>query len=199
MTTRSLSWILTLGLVIFCKQGFSASPLQEEDRTLLNKLVQGDSAEIRIGKLIEARTSQPNVKDFAHRMVNDHSLLLSETNSWAKNRSIPLEVNPGVEENMMMKQLSGLTGQALDRKYIQEMLEDHKSEVSKVAQHLEKKPNSSISPLLKKTIPILEDHLRLAENVAGQIGISPDAGLTNPKPLASLEVRFDKDSERENE
>jgi putative membrane protein len=155
------------------------------DRHMLNKLSQGSAAEVQLGQMVEKKASDPSVKQFAQKMVHDHSQLLAQTQSWAASHKVALSSTPGQEEKSMMNGLSGLSGQNFDHKYIEGMLDDHKKDVAEVAEYIDNHPHSSITPLLKQTLPILSDHLRIAENVAGRLGISPDAGLNQAQPQAA--------------
>jgi len=148
------------------------------DLQIVTKLAQGSSAEIELGRIVKSKARNPAVKAFGQRMITDHSALLADATRWASERRITLDATPGQEEKKIIDRTARLSGDDFDRSYIEGMLDDHKKDVAEVARFIAAHPDSPATGLLKQALPTLEDHLRVAENVAGQIGVKPDAGLT---------------------
>jgi hypothetical protein len=62
-----------------------------------------------------------------------------------------------------------------------DMLSDHQHDVKEVQQMAEHAQDSQVKQLAAQTLPILEDHLRLAEHDAGELNISATKGLNQPE------------------
>ncbi len=155
----------------------AASPLKDSDLKLLQKVTQGSAAEVELGRLAEQRASQASVKEFARKMVQDHQRMAADASRLAREHGAAIASQPGAEEKKELNKLKNVRGAEFDRQYIEGMLDDHKTDVAEVAKYIASHGDSPLVPFLKSTLPRLEDHLRIAENVAGQIGVKPDAGL----------------------
>jgi predicted outer membrane protein len=70
---------------------------------------------------------------------------------------------------------------AFDRAYVDYMLSDHAADLAKTQKMAESASDPQVKELAFKVLPKLQDHLRLVENIAGQMGISPNKGLNSPK------------------
>ena len=134
-----------------------------------------------MGNIAQNRANSPAVKDFAQRMVKDHTAVMNQVKEWANQNKVPVSTKIEPEQQTYLKEISKFTGKEFDQKFIEFMLKDHQKEVSKVQHYVETSQDSSFKPLVKKTLPILENHLRVAENVAGQIGVPPTVGLNQPE------------------
>jgi putative membrane protein len=113
----------------------------------------------------------------AQRLATDHSNLQNQVSSFASSHNMTLPTSTTQEQQNLVSQLSGLSGQGFDRQYIQTMLQEHQKDIAKVQQQLANTQDPAIQDLARKTLPVLENHMRLAENLAGQLGISAQPGL----------------------
>lgn len=163
----------------------NAQAFSKEDQKMMNKLAQGSSSEIQLGKLVASKATHPAVKNFGKRMIEDHSTILKQLNQWAATNNTSILETPGQEENKIMAKISSLSGKELDQQYIQGMLQDHNKDVAEIASYIDTHKVSSVIPVLRGTLPIVEDHLRIAENIAGQMGIGPEMGLNQPHQKSS--------------
>jgi putative membrane protein len=170
-------FLMALGVLTFVTHSAVAGMLgvSESDQTIMNKLNQGSISEIHTAQTVIQRSSEPEVKQLAQRIIDDHTTLMKEIQSWADKNKVQLSSTAESEPNKM----SSLTSANFDQRYVQAMLEDHNKDVSDVAKYIDEHPKSSVTPILKKNLPNLEDHLRIAENAAGKIGLKPDLGLNH--------------------
>lgn len=180
-----ISIICALSISAPLSWSWNAYAFSKEDQNILNKLAQGSRSEIQLGKLVASKTSQPAVKNFGKRMIEDHSAILKQLNQWAATNNATILETPGQEENKILNKISSLSGKEFDHQYIQGMLQDHNKDVAEIASYIDTHKGSSAIPVLRGTLPIVEDHLRIAENIAGQLGISPDLGLNQPNQKSS--------------
>lgn len=174
---RNLSWSAALlSGVSALAQGPSPSDLQ-----LANKLSEANVVEIELGKMVVQKSKNTAVKQFAQRMIDDHSALQGQLKQWADTHHVTLSERSNADTHSMKSKLSRLSGDEFDKRYIQDMLQDHQKDTAELQSYLTTTPQSPLKPLISKTLPILENHLRVVENVAGQLGIPPQGGLNQPE------------------
>lgn len=178
---KPMKTLYALSLVSLLSISYAwGAPLLRSEQRFANELSQGNLAEVKLGKMIKDKAKSQAVRDFAERMISDHSSLEKDLRKWATKKGATLPNQPGQEEERIYKELSGMEGPELDRKYIRGMLDDHKKDVAKIQKFVMYSRDSELKALLNKTLPILENHLRIAENVAGQLGVEPNKGLNDP-------------------
>jgi putative membrane protein len=119
---------------------------------------QGGTAEVELGKLAAQKAKDPEVKKFGQMMVDDHSKANKEMQDLAKKKNVTLPTDLGKHQSTLDK-LKGLSGADFDKEYVEEMVDDHETDVSE----FEKQSTSSSDPEVKafaaKTLPVLKKHL----------------------------------------
>jgi putative membrane protein len=159
----------------------NAADVTQHEQMFMKDMAQGNVAEVELGKLAQQKGSTAAVRDFGARMVRDHTILNNQLKQTASEVHMTLPTSISAQQQQQKKKLEGLSGQAFDKAYMNIMLTDHQTDVQTVQQEAENATNPEVKSLAGKTLPILEDHLRLAENDAGQLGISARKGLNEPE------------------
>jgi putative membrane protein len=142
------------------------------DETFVVKAANGSMAEVALGKLAVEKAGSDEVKKFGQRMVDDHGKANDELKTLAQNKHItlPTEINP--EEKALHDRLAKLSGASFDRAYIQAMLADHKKDVNEFRMEAKSGHDADVKGWAAKTLPTLEEHLKLAENTNRAVGTS---------------------------
>lgn len=125
---------------------------------------QGGMMEVSLGQLAIQKGSDQAVKDFGQRMVTDHSKANDELKQLALKKGATLPTNGDKESEKMLNTLSNLSGPEFDKAYIKDMVKDHKKDVKDFQKESEKGDDADLKSWVTKTLPVLEDHLRMAEN-----------------------------------
>jgi putative membrane protein len=175
----------TLGLAALCAyaafgQAGQHANLSQGDRTFVNDMARGNMSEIELGKLAQQKASNSEVKQLADRIVNDHTNLNDQLKQWAQSSNVTLPNQISSTESSHKQHLESLSGNDFDKAYIQIMLSDHQHDIHAVQQEAEHGQDQQVKQLAQKALPLLEDHVRLAENAAGQLGINASKGLNKP-------------------
>ena len=149
------------------------------DTQFLAEAIRDGLAEVELGKTAAQKASGSEVKQFAERMVKDHTAANEKLRSLAEEHKIepggtygtpPLR--PAEEGAAKQRDLSGLSGEEFDRAYAAAMVEDHEKAVAAFRQQAEKGQDEELRGLAAATLPVLEEHLRMAEALAEQVGAS---------------------------
>jgi putative membrane protein len=153
------------GIMWLCVSAFAA------DSSFLKDAAQGGLMEVSLGELAQSNSSSQAVKDFGQRMVTDHGRMGEDVKSIASRQNVNLPGEISMMEKMTYERLSKKTGVEFDKAYIEDMVKDHKSDLAA----FEKEVNSGSDPEAKavaeKALPIIREHLRMAQQLANQLGV----------------------------
>jgi putative membrane protein len=133
------------------------------DKKFATDAAQGGLAEVELGQLALQKGTSPQVKQFAQRMVTDHTQANNELMQLGKSQNLDLPAQVDAKHKSEMERLRGMSGTAFDTAYAQYMVQDHQKDVA----DFEKQAQSSGDPALKsfaqKHLPVLQQHLQMAQ------------------------------------
>jgi putative membrane protein len=136
------------------------------DQTFLNDAVESDLAEIQMGKLAQQKGQSQGVKDFGQMLEQDHSQHLQKAKQEAQQLGMTPPSEPNAKQKKMYDQMSKLSGPQFDGQFAQEMVTDHKEDISKFEKQAKSK--GPLADFAQQTIPTLQKHLQTAESLSGQ-------------------------------
>lgn len=172
---------LLVGLTLFAQQKQLVKPQQvaltSPNRDFVTKAAEANLGEIETGKMIEQRSVNPAVKAFASRMVADHTQASQNLATLAEMIGITLPTQTSATERTQKGELQNLSGATLDDAYLENELQGHKQVITAFESEIEHGENQEVKQYAEQTLPTLQDHIRMAENVAGRMGISGKGGL----------------------
>jgi putative membrane protein len=127
--------------------------------------------EIKAATVAQTKSQNPRVINFAKMMIADHSNMDKEITKLADAKYVNLKaatdtLNP--EHQMMIANMSKLSGQAFDKVYMQMMVEDH-SKVVDMFKDVSNNTNSAVNKLAVKSLPKLMAHLDSAKAINATI------------------------------
>jgi putative membrane protein len=153
------------------------------DHAFIMDAAMGGMAEVEIGQLAGGKAQSEAVKQFAQRMVTDHGKVNDELKTLAQNKNISLPTDSGAKHKATKDRLAKLSGAAFDKAYMQEMLTDHRKDVSEFQKESRTGKDPDVKAWATKTLPTLEEHLQLAQAASrGAVGTSgTKSGSTSDK------------------
>ena len=149
--------------------------LSAADTRFVQEAAVGGMAEVSLGKLAAEKATNPNVKQFAQRMVDDHSKANDELKTYASQKSVtlPTEVDPAHKANEA--RLSKLSGEAFDKAYMADMVKDHDKDVAAFKHASTSASDPDLKAWAAKTLPTLQEHQSMAKSLNTKVG---SAGAT---------------------
>lgn len=142
---------------------------QKVDRAsqkFLTTAMEGDYAEIDVGKLAQQKGTTQEVKDFGAKLVQDHSAHLDKAKQVASQVGVKDPGGASTMEKASYLKLKVLSGKTFDRTFAKDMVSDHQKDIDEYRKEAAK--NDPVGQLAKQTIPTLEEHLRLAQSARQQ-------------------------------
>ena len=152
--------------------GLAAAPVFAADEAWVMKIAKGGMAEVELGKLAAEKASSDAVKKFGQRMVDDHSKANDELKALAQSKKITLPTEIGPEEKALRDRLIKLSGPAFDQAYMKAMLNDHLKDVGEFRTESRRGKDPDVKAWAAKTLPTLEEHLKMARDANGAVGTS---------------------------
>jgi putative membrane protein len=137
--------------------------------TFVKTAAEDGMAEVGLAKLALKKSSNNDVKQFAQKMQKDHEQADEELAGIAKAKGLTLPPKPDAKQEAMLKSLSAKSGAAFDKEYADHMAKDHAQAVA-LFQAASKSSDPELAAFAKKTLPTLEEHKQLADNLKASVG-----------------------------
>jgi len=147
----------------------SATNLSGPDADFVNKAAQGGLAEVQLGQMVAGKAQNQAVKDFAQRMVDDHSKANDQLKQLASQKGITLPTDIDSSDKQFQDQLSAASGAKFDKMYMDHMVQDHKKDVSEFQSEANKAADPDVKSFAQQTLPTLQDHLQQAQTTDKQL------------------------------
>jgi putative membrane protein len=170
----------------------SGSEEMRNDLPFLREAASANLMEIRLGQLAQGRASDPDVKQFAQRMVTDHARLEQELTSMASRNGIAFRAAVTGEHNNQINRLQNLYGQQFDQAYMSMMTQNHQTDVSRFENQSRDADSPEARDFAARSLPVLRQHLSLAQQVGRRVNAQA-ASIPNTQAQSSQEdVRADR-------
>ncbi|HST23263.1 MAG TPA: DUF4142 domain-containing protein [Blastocatellia bacterium] len=149
----------------------NASMLSSSDKKFVMETAQGGMMEVELAKLAVDKASSEEVKQYAQRLVDDHTKANDELTQLASQKGVMVSH----DEKAMMKgkdKLSKLSGAAFDREFMNLMIKDHTKEVKEFEEASNKSKDTDVKDWAAKTLPTLREHLQMARDINTKVAMN---------------------------
>jgi putative membrane protein len=143
--------------------------LSEQDRQWLDYAATDNQAEIQECLLAEKKAHSPAVKAFARLMVDDHINIESRLAALVNGQSVSVPNGTGQKNAKTISELESLQGEQFDRRFLTEQIKDHGDDIGKFSDEIHTTQNPNIRSYASETLPILQQHLALANAVQSSV------------------------------
>ena len=168
--------VLALSTGVMAQQSPApAGGLAASDRKFVMEAAKGGVAEVELGKLASEKGTNPAVKQFGRRMVDDHGKASAELKELAGKKNVTLPSELDAKHAKLRDRLSKLQGAELDRAYADEMVKEHRKDVNNFRREATSAKDPDLKAWAGKTLPTLEDHLKQAQQMQTQVKSAPRA------------------------
>jgi putative membrane protein len=157
------------------------SAISQSDKEFLNFAAKVNQSEIQGGLAAEKKADAPAVRAFARLMVLDHMQLESQLAGIATENGVELASGASVAAKQGMANLQTMSGSKFDAAFMQDMVEGHQQAVEKFKAEKGKAQAQPVDAVVTATLPILEQHLALAQAVQSGIKNQDSETIGNAK------------------
>jgi len=130
------------------------------DPVFVKEAVAGSLTEVALGRLAVSKGSQGRVKEFAERMIADHSKAAAELQAVASRRGWEVEKEAPKDAHA---ELHAATGSEFERLYAETMVKAHERTIAKFEDYAEDGSDTELKAWVAKALPTVREHLRMAK------------------------------------
>jgi len=139
--------------------------------------------QVEIGRLSLNRTHNLDIKLLAQRIVDDRANANSDLRLIARQQDIPTAPPLSYTEDLYAYR--NLSGDKFDQMYVRQLLQANREEIKRFRFAARNSRNTDVRDFAGRILPVLEEHLRIAENItriaALNIDVNEPAGA-EPRP-----------------
>jgi putative membrane protein len=146
------------------------------DKMFVKKALEGSMTEVKLGQLAVQKSSDPQVKQFGQRMVDDHSKMIEQMKPVAEQLGVKVPAEPSKKDQATLTKMQALSGADFDNAYIKDMVKDHKADDKEFKQEIANGQNPAVKDAAKQGDQMIESHLQEIQQIA------QSKGLMNGKP-----------------
>ena len=137
------------------------------ERAFVSKALEGGETEVQLGQLAQQKSQSNDVKQFAQKMVSDHSQMADK---WFKPVAQQLGVSepkgPSKKDKKEIAKLQGLSGDEFDREYITMMVKDHQKDLKDFKDEAQVAQDPNLKQVVQQGSTLISQHLQLIEQIA---------------------------------
>jgi putative membrane protein len=145
-------------------------PSGNRDAGFLATAAQANLAEVDAGRLALKKSTNSDLKKFAQHMIEDHTQANSDLSDLAHKKGMELPSRTDEAHQKDIARLAEMNGADFDRAYMTLMVNDHVRAVSLFERSAAEASDPEIRAFAKKMLPTLQDHLKMARDLAGKVG-----------------------------
>jgi putative membrane protein len=169
-----------------------ASQLSRSDENFVKDACRGGKMEVQMGKLGVQKGQSSELKQFAQRLIDDHTKAGMELKQLASSKGLTLpeekiasttddadrskvrekeDADRGEhKEHTELKKLENLSGTDFDKAFAKMAVNDHEKDIKEFEKASQKADDADIKAYAAKTLPTLREHLQQAQSLQTSLG-----------------------------
>jgi putative membrane protein len=122
-------------------------------------------SEIANGQLAAKQGNDADVRKFAQMMVTDHTKANKELTTLANEKKWGVSTSVDREKQAFHDRLAGLSGNELDKAYLQNQVNEHKNVIALFEQEVRDGKDADLKAWAQRMLPALRDHEKMARDL----------------------------------
>jgi putative membrane protein len=145
---------------------------------------QNHKAEIELAQLAQSKAQNPQVKQYAQTLANDHQAANQQVTQIAQKLNVEIPSEFTAAQTSTKDRLQGLSGAEFDKVYIDTMVENHQKgiETYRTATEL---AQEDVRIYAESTLPALRTHLEQAQQIQETLAAGDSQPAAEPRPEAN--------------
>lgn len=165
--TLTLAAIVLLGTNAYAQQPARVSNVPIGDEFFAMKAYAEGLAEVAISRLAMEHATQPAIREFAEKMVRDHTECNNKIVELCRRKGIALPAAIDPIHTAVINRLAMMTGSDFDKAYMKAQMCAHKDALHLFEHESCKGEDSEVKELASKELSTREEHTKQAFDVAG--------------------------------
>jgi putative membrane protein len=162
--------ILLAGVVLALAPVGALAQISTPDLAFLQQAAHADLTQVQEGKIAQTNASNPAVREYAQRMIQEHQRHYEVLTGMLKQAAIPLL--PDTQAPAQVQQVALLqqqTGQAFDRAYAQAQVTNQRLILELLQGEIQNGTDVNLKAYAQQTLPIVQGNLQAAERLQGTV------------------------------
>lgn len=144
--------------------------LNEADRTFITNAAFGGMFEVQSSELATTAAQDAEVKEFARKMIADHTAANNELKALAAAKHVAVPANLDVKHQKMLTKLAEQDESGFDKAYGKAQMKAHDEAVSLFEKAAAEATDPQVKAFAAKTLPTLKHHKEMASKLPGAMG-----------------------------
>ena len=144
----------------------SAHAAEKPSQAFLKKAIQGNYAEVEMGKLAQQHGQSDDVKNFGQMLQADHTAANEKAIDAAKSMGVRPPDGPNAKQKADYEKMSKMPEPRFDRDFATHMVADHQKDIAEYTKA--SKSADAAGEYAKGNIPVLQKHLETARSLASK-------------------------------
>ena len=203
ITLLSITTLALYGMLLTVPHAMAAEKdtLNASDVSFIKHAASDDAAEVKLAELGAKKADRADVKAFAEMLVTDHTKSNEELAKLATTKGVELSGVIEPAKAKVFQKLEKSSGTEFDKKFLAEMVSDHKMCVSNFEKASKEAKDTDVKEFANGLLPKLKAHLEKAkelslEETAG-VKTAPDNTARNMRDRDGKELTpFDQGSSK---
>ena len=169
MRRLTVPFLIAVGLMSMFAAGAAPgqqTTLNATDRRFAQQATEGSRAEVQLAAKVLIRRPGSTVSAYAQRMEADYNKAINQLTALALAQNISLTGGIGYNNQNTINRLMKLAGNPFYLAYANEQVQAHNQAIALFQQEVHSGANPALRDFAHKSLPTLQEHLRMAHNLA---------------------------------
>ena len=163
--------MVVTALATVCAGGVLKAQDKSDDKKFVTAAMEGSLAEVNYAKLALQKSKDPNVREFATKMIKDHEELITNMKPVAKELGVKVPAGAPVADHAKYMELKMKSGTDFDRAYVEAMVKDHHDDLQKFIDEENKTTNPELKAAVQQGESVIKGHTEMIDKIAHMGGI----------------------------
>lgn len=150
--------------------------LAHADTSFMKKVAENTKSELELAQLAEQKAADPQVKEFAQKVIEDHGKADEKLKAVAQQENIDLPDRKSSGETTEKARLDRLNGADFDRAYMKHMVAEHEQDINDFRKEATNSKDDNVRKFASENLPVLQAHLKMARDINAKVNGSPEKG-----------------------
>jgi putative membrane protein len=141
----------------------TAYAAEKPSQAFLKKAIEGNFAEVEMGKLAQQNGQNDDIKKFGQMLSDDHSAANQKAIDAAKSMGITPPDGPNAKQKADYDKMTKTSGAQFDRSFATHMVADHEKDIAEYKK--ESRQPDAAGEYAKAEIDVLQKHLQTAKSL----------------------------------
>jgi putative membrane protein len=141
----------------------SGEKLSWTDRRFVSKTADSGQDEVQLAQLAAQRAMNPEVRQFAERLVKDHTAVNDELKGIASSKNVKIDRDDGKER--AYRRLNAKAGAEFDQEFVEHMIDSHEDGIRRFEKAAKDAKDPEIRSFAAKHVDHLRQHLQQAQSL----------------------------------